>query len=94
MDAKGARPPHQGDPIVDQRGRVIGIVTSCSVDSDGYQLGQAYLKRDFGKVGTPISIFAGSARAKTNTALAGLVLGDRVTLPEPAQVISRFPKRK
>ena len=94
MAQKGARPPHQGDPIIDGRGRVVGVVTSCSIDSEGYQLGQAYLKRDFLAEGTPISIYAGSARAKAAPNPANLSLGDRVPLPEAATVISRFPKRK
>ena len=46
LNRKGARPPRQGDPVVDERGRIIGIVTSCTPDSDGFQLGQAYLKQD------------------------------------------------
>ena len=92
MDNKGARPAHQGDPIVDSRGRVVGIVTSCSIDSEGYQLGQVYLKNDFRKVGTQLAVFPGSARAKA-TNLANLKLGDKATMPEPITIISRFPKR-
>ncbi len=93
MDAKGVRPPHPGDPIVDKKGRVVGIVTSCSIDSEGYQLGQAYLKGDFLSEGTPVAVFPGSAKAKASS-VAGLKLGDKALLPEPATVLSRFPKRK
>ncbi|RMF80216.1 MAG: serine hydroxymethyltransferase [Chloroflexi bacterium] len=94
LDNKGARPAHQGDPVVDGRGRVVGIVTSCSVDSEGYQLGQVYIKNDFTKAGTPIAVFAGSARARVGKALNELTAGDRVPMPEPATIQSRFPKRK
>lgn len=89
---KGARPPHPGDPIVDGRGRVVGVVTSCSIDSEGYQLGQAYLNDEAHAEGTPVAVFCGAARARL-TPLAGLGLGDRVTVPEPAVVLTRFPKR-
>lgn len=93
LDSKGARPAHQGDPIVDARGRVVGVVTSCSVDSDGYQLGQAYLKKDYRKADTQLAVFAGSARAKVSN-LAQLGLGDKAPMPEPLTILSRFPKRK
>ena len=89
---KGARPPHPGDPIVDARGRVVGVVTSCSIDSEGYQLGLAYLKDEVLADGTALAVFCGSARAKA-ASLAGLSLGDRVTVPEPAVVLTRFPKK-
>jgi glycine hydroxymethyltransferase len=94
MDNKVARPAHQGDPIIDKKGRVVGVVTSCAIDSEGYQLGQAYLKDEFAEEGTPIGVFAGSARAKGGKALDELGIGDRVTVPEPATVLSRFPKKR
>ncbi len=92
LQSKGARPPHPGDPIVDARGRVVGVVTSCSIDSEGYQLGQAYLSDEAHADGTLVAVFCGSARAKA-AALAGLGIGDRVTVPEPAVVLTRFPKK-
>ncbi len=94
MDNKGARPPHQGDPVLDKKGKVIGVVTSCSIDSDGYQLGQVYLAEDFTEDGTPVSVFAGSSRTKARKAPGELGLGDKVPMPEPATVLSRFPKKK
>jgi glycine hydroxymethyltransferase len=91
---KGARPAHQGDPVVDKKGRVVGLVASCSIDSEGYQTGQAYLKHEFGAEGTEIAVFAGSARLKNGKTPGELTIGDRVPMPEPAQVLSRFPKAK
>jgi glycine hydroxymethyltransferase len=90
---KGARPPHAGDPLVDGRGRVVGIVTSCSIDSDGYQLGQAYVKLSALEPNTPVSVFCGAERLKTN-GFSGLNLGDKVTVPEPAAILTRFPTAK
>jgi glycine hydroxymethyltransferase len=92
MDSKGSRPAHQGDPIVDSRGRVVGIVTSCSIDSEGYQLGQVLLKDEFKKEGTQLAVFAGSARAKASD-LSAMKLGDKVTMPETITILRRFPKR-
>jgi glycine hydroxymethyltransferase len=89
---KGVRMAHYGDPVVDRRGRVIGVVTSCAVDSDGYLLGQAYLKREFTTEGTPIAIFQGASK-KTGIAPAELSIGDQVAIPSPATVLSRFPLR-
>ncbi len=93
LDNKGARPPHPGDPVLDKRGRVIGVVTSCSIDSEGYQLGQAYVKDDSNEVDTPVGVFCGSARTKA-TNLAQVGFGDKIPLPEPATILSRFPSKK
>jgi glycine hydroxymethyltransferase len=94
LDAKGARPPHQGDPIIDRKGKVIGTVTSCSIDREGFQTGQAYLQHDFTAEGSAISIFAGASRAKVAKAPGELTPGDKFPMPEPALVLSRFPKKK
>ncbi len=94
VENRGARPPHQGDPLLDAKGRVVGVVTSCSIDSDGSQTGQAYIKLDHAAEGTALAVFAGAGRAKPGKPLAELALGDRFTLPEPVLVLSRFPKAK
>ena len=93
MDNKGARPAHNGDPIVNARGRVVGIVTSCNIDSEGFQLGQALMQKEFRKRGLRLSVFAGSARTKV-ASLGNLSIGKRVAMPEPVTILSRFPKRK
>ena len=93
LNQKGARPPQQADPLVDERGRVVGVVTSCSIDSEGYQLGQAYLKDEFRAENTPLLIFAGAARTKLSKPFEALSLGDKAPVPIAATVLSRFPKR-
>ena len=93
LDAKGARPPHQGDALVDNRGRVVGIVTSCSIDSEGYQLGLAYVKLDNAKMGTKLNVFAGSHHGKAPKA-PKVEFGKKITVPDSVTIISRFPKRK
>ncbi len=90
---KGVRMAHYGDPVVDRRGRVIGRVTSCAVDSEGYLLGQAHIKRSHIGQGTPIAIFQ-SAPKQAGKPPAELEPGDRVAIPTPAEVLSRFPKKR
>jgi glycine hydroxymethyltransferase len=87
----GVRMAHPGDPVMDKRGKVIGRVTSCAADKEGYLLGQAYLDLKFAKVGSPIFIFQGAPK-KANKAPSDLSAGDRVTLPTAATVLRRFPK--
>ena len=82
---------HPGDPVMDKRGKVIGTVTSCAADKEGYLLGQAFVDLKFANEGTPIFIYQG-APDKPNKAPAELQMGDRVTMPTGATVMRRFPK--
>ncbi len=93
FNEKTGRMAHQGDPVVDRSGRVIGAVTSCSIDTEGYRLGQAFLELKYTEEGTSIFIFQ-SASDKAEKPRAQLRPGERVTLPEAAAVLSRFPKKK
>jgi len=88
---KGVRMAHNGDPVVDAKGRVIGAVSSCAVDSEGFLTGQAYIELKSAVEGTPIWVFQGAPKV-SGKAPAELKTGDRVTLPTPAFVLSRFPK--
>lgn len=88
---KGVRMAHTGDPVVDQRGRVIGRVTSCAIDSQGYLLGQAHLEQKYTSAGTPIAIFQGASGEGLKLP-ADLKSGDRVSVPSPATVLDRFPR--
>ncbi len=93
LENKRARPPHQGDPIVDSKGRVVGIVTSCSIDSEGFQLGQAYIETAFARKDTQLGVFSGSHRSKPID-LQSAKLGSKIATPEPIVVLSRFPARR
>ncbi len=104
FDAKSGRMAHNGDPVIDGKGRVIGEVTCCSIDAEGYRLGQAYVDLAYGKEGTPIAVYQGAgeafaivnpkpaAKEELETALAAS--GGKVRPPEAATVLSRFPKKK
>jgi glycine hydroxymethyltransferase len=91
FNEKGVRVAHPGDPVLDQKGRVVGVVTSCAIDRDGLLTGQAYIDEKLAVDGTPVSIFQ-SAPKTGGKAPAELKQGDRVTLPTPAVIVSRFPK--
>lgn len=84
---RGVRMAHYGDPVVDRRGKVVGMVTSCAVDQEGFLLGQAYLERAATKAGTEIGVFQGGIRSLEGD----LDRGDRVSVPTPAMVLKRFP---
>ncbi|MEN6410220.1 MAG: glycine cleavage system aminomethyltransferase GcvT [Anaerolineaceae bacterium] len=88
---KGVRSAHHGDPVVDAKGRVIGRVTCCAIDSEGYWTGQAFVELKYAVEGTPIFVYQGSPKS-TGKVPAELNAGDKVTLPAPATVVSRFPK--
>ncbi len=88
---KGIRMAHHGDPVLDKRGKVIGWVTSCAIDSNGTLTGQAYLDQKSSEQGTPIFIYQ-SASDKTGKAPSDLTWGEKTTLPAQAVIVSRFPK--
>jgi glycine hydroxymethyltransferase len=91
FDEKRTRMAHLGDPIVDERGKTIGTVTSCAINSEGSLTGQAYVLNKYAEPGTGIFIYQGSPQ-KAGKAPADLTMGDRVPLPSRATIITRFPK--
>ena len=93
FNQKGVRMAHYGDPVVDKRGRVIGQVTSCAIDSEGYLLGQAFVNPDHSTPGNYIGVFQ-SASDKPQIPHASLSNGDRVRLHESAIILSRFMRKK
>ncbi len=36
---------HNGDPVMDTKGKVIGVVTSCAIDKEGFLTGLAYVEK-------------------------------------------------
>jgi glycine hydroxymethyltransferase len=88
---KGVRVAHLGDPVLDQKGRVAGVVTSCAIDSEGFLTGQVYIDEKLAQEGTAIHLYQSAPKA-AGKAPAELKSGDRVTLPTPAVIVSRFPK--
>jgi len=89
---KRVRRAHYGDPVMDEQGRVIGKVTSCATDSEGYFLGQAYVNKRNAKKGTLLHIYQDVEKRK-GTELSDLSYGERVALPDTATILRRFPRR-
>ena len=88
---KGVRMAHNADPIIDRKGKTVGVVTSCAIDSEGFLTGLAYVDLKVAEEGTQFFIFQGAPKT-TGKAPAELIAGDRITLPTAAVIISRFPK--
>ena len=88
---KRVRKAHYGDPVMDEQGRVIGKVTSCANDSEGYFLGQAYVNKRHAKKGTLLYIYQDVEKRK-GSELSDLSYGERVALPDTATILRRFPR--
>jgi glycine hydroxymethyltransferase len=90
FDEEHARMPRQGDVVASRRGRVVGTVTSCSIDSEGWLTGLAYVQSNFAKRGTRLAVFQASSRSWTSKPLGDLKTGDRIQLHDDITVIKRF----
>jgi len=88
---KGVRVAHNGDPLLDKRGKVVGFVTSCAIDKEGLLTGQALVDFKSGEEGTQLLVYQ-SAPKDAGKAPAALKPGDKALLPTPVVVVSRFAK--
>lgn len=93
MNDKGVRVSKLGDPVLDKRGRVIGSVTSCAQDSEGYLLGLAVVEGSAAQEGNTLNIVALPERMPEPLKPFAPV-GSRALMPDAATVLSRFPPRK
>ncbi len=92
MDEKGVRRAELGDPVLDKRGKIVGTVTSCAIDSDGYLLGQAVVPLEMAIPETPIFIYQLGGGKRPLRLPTDLSLGSKMPLPDKATVLSRFPR--
>ncbi len=90
VNQKGERMPHTGDPVVNKKGKQIGQVTSCSIDTKGYLLGLAIVEKRYNVPDTPIAIFTLHGQSLEQA----LLKGKKVTLPVEATVLTRFPEKE
>jgi glycine hydroxymethyltransferase len=86
--------PRQGDVIVSRKGRVVGVVTSCSLDSEGWLTGLGYVRKPQTKLGTRLGVFQVESRSWSSKPLTTLEAGDRVQLHDVIVVIKRFLNKK
>ncbi len=93
FDDKGVRRAELGDPVLDKRGKVVGIVTSCAIDSEGFLLGQAAVQENFATPGTNVAIYQLGGGQRALKAPRSIAVGARMPLADRATILSRFPKR-
>ena len=90
VNQKGVRRPQTGDPVVNRRGQLIGQVTSCSIDIEGYLLGLAVVDKRAKNPGTSIAVFPLGGKGLDEA----LKRGNKVALPVEATVLTRLPERE
>ncbi|MGC8779280.1 MAG: glycine cleavage system aminomethyltransferase GcvT [Anaerolineae bacterium] len=92
MNERGVRMPKTGDPVISRKGQAIGYVTSAAVDVDGIILGMAYVQSRYARPGEEIGIYALPPKPLIERPnKAELVPGDKVSLPDYATLLPRFP---
>jgi glycine hydroxymethyltransferase len=89
FEQQRVRMAHHGDPVLNDKGKVIGVVTSCAIDSDEFLTGQAFVDKQHTEEGTALYIYQNSADAK-DIGIANLSKGKRIALPSKAVVVNRF----
>jgi len=95
MNEKGVRMAKLGDPVVDKRGKYIGRVTSCALDSEGFQVGLAYVDKKYNREGVQVGIIPlPHAKVPPTKPVEELALGDKMLLHEKATVLTRFPEEE
>jgi glycine hydroxymethyltransferase len=81
--------PQQLDWLVDKRGKFVGHVLSCAIDTEGFLTGQGYVTEDkYMEVGTPLFVVEPYER-KTRGEIR---YGDRVSLANQVNIVPRFRK--
>ena len=95
MLSRGVRIAKSGDFVISTRTqRLIGHVTSCAVNSEGFQVGMAYVDRQYAREGVRIGIVSNPAHShKKGVSLDRIELGDTYQIPVEADIVSRFPNR-
>ncbi len=92
MNERGVRMPKTGDPVITRKGQAIGWVTSAAVDVDGRILGLAYVQSRYNRPGEEIGIYSLPVKPQPEKAnKAELSVGDKVLLPDAANILPRFP---
>jgi len=77
--------------VVNRKGRVVGAVTSCSIDSEGWLTGLAYVQDQYTKVQYPLGCIPGRpARPGPKAAYRPKRPANQVQLHDAITVIKRF----
>jgi glycine hydroxymethyltransferase len=94
LDDERAPMPGLEDLIVNRKGRIVGAVTSCSIDSDGRLTGLGYVQEPNHEKDTRLGVFRLGDRHWESHALEDLKTGDRLQFPLDVTVIARFLNKK
>ncbi len=94
VNEKNVRMPKQLDLIADKRGKVVGKVLSCAIDTEGHFTGQAFVEWKYSEEGTPLWAAGLPERESEDKPRSQMTFGDRVTGLEAITVVSRMPKHK
>ncbi len=94
VNDKNVRLPKQLDLIADKRGKVVGKVLSCAIDTDGFFTGQGFVENKYADEGTPLWVAGIPEREHEDKPRSQMTFGDRVTGLEAVTVLSRMPKHK
>lgn len=90
VEERGVRVLKQRDAVTDTRGRVVGQVTSCAQDTEGFLVGMVVVDRRYADEGTELRIFPRPSRGEWDKPYEELEVGDRVSMHLEAEVVSRF----
>jgi len=94
MNERGVRMPKTGDPVISKKGQAIGYVTSAAVDVDGVILGLAYIGSRYARPGEEVGVYALPPKPLMERPnKADLAPGDKVSLPDAATLLPRFPDK-
>lgn len=94
LDEEHAPLAAQGDIIVNRKGRVVGSVTSCSIDTDGRLTGLAYVEDGNHERGTRMDIYRVGSQRWESKPPEELRTGDHLQLHDDITVIERFLNKK
>ena len=94
MLSRGVRIAKPGDIVISGRTqRMIGHVTSCAVNGEGFQIGMAYVDAQYAREDVRVGIIPESSNGKGKVkSIMELDVGDRFPLPVEAVMLSRFPE--
>jgi glycine cleavage system T protein len=87
--SRALRGGEHGEAIVNKRGKVIGVVTSCALVGDR-QIGMALVDGRYTEPGTELLIYPSNRKAVTKPP-DDLKIGDTIAMPVGATVLPRFP---
>jgi glycine hydroxymethyltransferase len=90
IDEEHAPLLNQGDVIVNRKGRVVGWVTSCSINTEGRLVGLGFVQEPNHERGARLGAYRAGSKTWETDPLVTLGFGDRIQLPEDITVIARF----